>query len=73
MITPRAVTTIATIITILYSLHAPVRYVMGIASSLEALNTRVAALEALAARGADHASTGQNDAANEPRRTLRTR
>jgi hypothetical protein len=70
-ITPRAVTTIATIITILYSLHAPVRYVMEIASSVEALNTRVAALEALAAQAADHTSADRRDPANEPHPTLR--
>jgi hypothetical protein len=55
-ITPRAVTTIATIITILYSLHAPVRYVLGIASSVESLTGRVAALEAIAAHEAERAS-----------------
>lgn len=59
MITPRSVTMIATIITILYSLHAPVRYVLGIASSVEALSSRVAALEAIAAHEADHASDSE--------------
>jgi hypothetical protein len=29
-VTPRAITTIATILAILYSLHAPVRYVLGV-------------------------------------------
>ena len=49
-VTPRAITTIATIITILYSLQAPVRYVLALASSVDSLAGRVAALEAIAAR-----------------------
>lgn len=56
MITPRSVTMIATIITILYSLHTPVRYVLDIASSVEALTNRVAALEAIAAHDAERAA-----------------
>ena len=56
MVTPRAVTMIATIITILYSLHAPVRYVLGLANSVESLSGRVAALEAIAAREAERAA-----------------
>ena len=51
-VTPRALTTIATIITILYSLNAPVRYILAVASSVEILERRVAALETIVARDA---------------------
>ena len=50
MITPRAISTIATVITILYSLQTPVRYVLALANSVDSLTGRVAALEAIVAR-----------------------
>ena len=55
-ITPRAITTIATILAILYSLHAPVRYVLGVGSSVESLAARVAALETIVAREQERAA-----------------
>ena len=48
-ITPRALTTIATILTILYSLQAPVRYVIAVVSSVDALERRVTTLEGIVA------------------------
>ena len=59
MITPRAITTVATIITILYSLHAPVRYVLTLASSVDALSSRVAALEAVIAHQEERAEAAE--------------
>ena len=59
MITPRAITTVATIITILYSLHAPVRYVLSLANSVDALSTRVAALEAVIAHQEERAEAAE--------------
>jgi hypothetical protein len=56
-VTPRAITTIATIITILYSLQAPVRYVLALANTVDALTGRVTALEAIAAHEAGRQST----------------
>ena len=59
MITPRAITTIATILAILYSLHAPVRYVLGVGSSVEALAARVSALETIVAREQERAASAE--------------
>jgi hypothetical protein len=59
MITPRAITTVATIITILYSLHAPVRYVLSLANSVDVLSTRVAALEAVIAHQEERAEAAE--------------
>jgi hypothetical protein len=58
-VTPRAITTIATILAILYSLHAPVRYVLGVGSSVESLAARVAALETLVAREQERATAAE--------------
>ena len=58
-VTPRAITTIATILAILYSLHAPVRYVLGVGSSVESLAARVAALETLVAREHERAAAAE--------------
>ena len=58
-ITPRAITTIATILGILYSLHAPVRYVLSVGSSVESLSARVATLETLVAREQERAAAAE--------------
>ena len=59
MITPRAITTIATILAILYSLHAPVRYVLGVGSSVESLAARVSALETVVAREQERTASAE--------------
>ena len=46
LITPRALTSLATAVGLVYTLHAPVRYVMRMGASIDALNARVASLEA---------------------------
>ena len=45
LITPRALTSVATIVGLVYTLHAPVRYVLHVGETVNALTTRVAALE----------------------------
>ena len=45
LITPRALTSLATAVGLVYTLHAPVRYVMRMGADVDALNARVAALE----------------------------
>ena len=45
LITPRALTSLATVVGLVYTLHAPVRYVLRMGDSLEALNSRVSTLE----------------------------
>jgi hypothetical protein len=45
LITPRALTSLATVVGLVYSLHAPVRYVMRMGATVDALNARVATLE----------------------------
>jgi hypothetical protein len=45
LITPRALTSLATAVGLVYTLHAPVRYVMRIGANVDALNARVASLE----------------------------
>ena len=45
LITPRALTSLATAVGLVYTLHAPVRYVMRMGASVDALTTRVATLE----------------------------
>jgi len=45
LITPRALTSVATVVGLVYSLHAPVRYVMQMGATVDALNIRVATLE----------------------------
>jgi len=59
MITPRAITTIATLLAILYSLHAPVRYVLGVGSSVESLAARVSVLETTVAREQERAAAAE--------------
>lgn len=46
LITPRALTSLATAVGLVYTLHAPVRYVMRMGADVDALNARVASLEA---------------------------
>ncbi len=45
LITPRALTSVATIVGLVYTLHAPVRYVLEVGATVDALTARVAALE----------------------------
>lgn len=45
LITPRALTSVATVVGLVYTLYAPVRYVLQIGATVDALNARVAALE----------------------------
>jgi hypothetical protein len=59
MITPRAITMIATILAILYSLHAPVRYVLGVGNSVESLTARVSALETIVAHEQERAASAE--------------
>ena len=59
IITPRAITTIATLLAILYSLHAPVRYVLGVGSSVESLAARVSVLETTVAREQERAAAAE--------------
>ena len=58
-ITPRAITMIATILAILYSLHAPVRYVLDVGSTVESLTARVSALETIVAREQERAASAE--------------
>ncbi|MFL5561811.1 MAG: hypothetical protein ACJ79K_10080 [Gemmatimonadaceae bacterium] len=45
LITPRALTSVATVVGLVYTLHAPVRYVLHVGETVDVLSTRVAALE----------------------------
>lgn len=45
LITPRALTSLATAVGLVYTLHAPVRYVMRMGATVDALTARVASLE----------------------------
>ena len=45
LITPRAIATLATVVGLAYTLHAPVRYVLHLGDTVEVLNARVASLE----------------------------
>lgn len=46
LITPRALTSLATAVGLVYTLHAPVRYVLRMSATLDTLTARVASLEA---------------------------
>jgi hypothetical protein len=45
LITPRALTSVATIVGLVYTLHAPVRYILHVGATVDALTVRVATLE----------------------------
>jgi hypothetical protein len=45
LITPRAIASLATVVGLVYTLHAPVRYVLHLGDTVEVLNARVASLE----------------------------
>ncbi len=45
LITPRALASVATVVGLIYTLYAPVRYVLAIGATVDALTARVAALE----------------------------
>ena len=45
LITPRALTSLATVVGLVYTLHAPVRYILQMGATVDSLNARVAILE----------------------------
>ena len=45
LITPRAIASLATVVGLVYTLHAPVRYVLHLGDTVDVLNARVATLE----------------------------
>ena len=45
LITPRALASLATVVGLVYTLHAPVRYVLHLGDTVDVLNARVATLE----------------------------
>jgi len=45
LMTPRAIATLATAVGLVYTLHAPVRYVLHLGDTVDVLNARVATLE----------------------------
>jgi hypothetical protein len=45
LITPRALTSVATVVGLVYTLHAPVRYVLQVGANVDALTARVTSLE----------------------------
>ena len=50
LVTPRALTSLATAVSLVYVLHQPVRYVMHVAATVDALTSRITALEDEVAR-----------------------
>jgi uncharacterized membrane protein len=44
-VNPRALTTLATAVSLVYALHQPVRWIMRVADRVDAIDARVAALE----------------------------
>ncbi|HEX8848328.1 MAG TPA: hypothetical protein VF761_02255 [Gemmatimonadaceae bacterium] len=57
LVTPRALTTLATIVSLIYALHQPVRWVMQVAATVDMLGARVAALEGEVARERERRDT----------------
>ena len=45
LITPRAIASLATFVGLVYTLHAPVRYVLHLGDTVDVLSARVASLE----------------------------
>lgn len=45
LITPRALTSLATVVGLVYTLHAPVRYILQMGATVASLDARVAILE----------------------------
>ena len=45
LITPRALTSVATVVGLVYTLHAPVRYILQVGATVDALAARVTTLE----------------------------
>ena len=45
LITPRALTSVATVVGLVYTLYAPVRYVVHVGETVDALSARVGSLE----------------------------
>ena len=45
LITPRAIASLAAVVGLVYTLHAPVRYVLHLGDTVDILNARVASLE----------------------------
>lgn len=52
-VNPRALTTLATAVGLVYTLHQPVRWILGVAADVDALTARVSVLEGELARRAD--------------------
>ena len=50
LVNPRALTTLATAVSLVYALHQPVRWIMHVAERVDAMDARVAALETDLAR-----------------------
>ena len=74
LITPRALTSVATVVGLVYTLHAPVRYVLHVGATVDALSERVATLEAevdhqrgTTAAAANFAGEHRPDSPHEPR------
>ena len=44
LVNPRALTTLATAVSLVYALHQPVRWIMHVAERVDAMDARVAAL-----------------------------
>ena len=53
LVNPRALTTLATAVSLVYALHQPVRWIMRVADRVDAMDARVAALEGELARERD--------------------
>ena len=63
LITPRALTSLATAVSLVYVLHQPVRYVMHVAATVDALTSRIAALESEVARERERRDTADTELA----------
>lgn len=71
LVNPRALTTLATAVSLVYALHQPVRFVLRLASDVDALATRVAALEGAAAHERSADDPGLDAPADAARETTR--
>ena len=63
LVTPRALTTLATVVSLIYALHQPVRWVMQVAATVDALGARVAALEGEVAREREYRASVESELA----------